>query len=93
MAIDYLVYALESVKIHLAHRGKSHLFDSEVPSKTYKKNIDRDIAKAYKLALQYVIDRVRSLCESRGANYVFVDAEASLGEIFFEELVNMEVLK
>ena len=89
----FCVQVLSREEINPQIRGKSHLFDSEVSSKTYKKNIDRDIVKAYKLALQYIIDRVRNLCESRGANYVFVDAQASLGEIFFEELVNMEVLK
>lgn len=89
----FCVQVLSREEINPQIRGKSNLFDSEVSSKTYKKNIDRDIIKAYKLALQYVIDRVRALCEARGANYVFVDAEASLGEIFFEELVNMEVLK
>ncbi len=89
----FCVQVLSREEINPQIRGKSNLFDSEVSSKTYKKNIDRDIIKAYKLALQYIIDRVRNLCESRGANYVFVDAEASLGEIFFEELVNMEVLK
>ena len=89
----FCVQVLSREEINPQIRGKSHLFDSEVASKTYKKNIDRDIAKAYKLALQYVIDRIRGLCESRGADYIFVDAEASLGEIFFEKLVNMEVLK
>ena len=89
----FCVQVLSREEINPQIRGKSNLFDSEVSSKTYKKNIDRDIAKAYKLALQYVIDRIRGLCESRGADYIFVDAEASLGEIFFEKLVNMEVLK
>ena len=89
----FCVQVLSREEINPQIRGKSNLFDSEVSSKTYKKNIDRDIAKAYKRALQYVIDRIRGLCESRGADYIFVDAEASLGEIFFEELVNMEVLK
>lgn len=89
----FCVQVLSREEINPQIRGKSNLFDSEVPSKTYKKNIDRDIAKAYKKALEYVIERIRGLCESRGADYIFVDAEESLGEIFFEKLVNMEVLK
>lgn len=74
-------------------RGKVHFFDSENASKTYRKDIDRDIAKAYKSALEYVTDKVKNYCLSRGAGYLLTSAEASLGEIFFEKLVNTEVVK
>ena len=74
-------------------RGRSHLFDSENAEKTYRRNIDRDIAKAYKLALEYSVSRVRDLCHSRGASYVLATAEESLSEIFFEKLVNTGVVK
>ena len=74
-------------------RGKVHFFDSENMSKTYRKNIDRDIAKAYKSALEYVTNKVKNHCHARGASYLLASAEASLGEVFFEKLVNTEVLK
>ncbi len=74
-------------------RGKVHFFDSENASKTYRKDIDREIAKAYKRALEYVTDKVKNYCLSRGADYLLTSAEASLGEIFFEKLVNTEVVK
>ena len=66
-------------------RGKVHFFDSENALKTYRKDIDRDIAKAYKRALEYVTEKVKNHCFSRGAGYLLTSAEAPLGEIFFEK--------
>ena len=74
-------------------RGKVHLFDSEDPEKYYRKNVDRDIAKAYKAALDYVIGRIRDYCLARGASYALIPAEKSLSEVLMEQLVDMEVLK
>ncbi len=74
-------------------RGKMHLFDSENNEKYYRKNIDKEIIKAYKDALQYVQDRIRNYCNARGADYMLVDSEDSISEIFFGKLVNIGVLK
>ena len=74
-------------------RGRSHLFDSEDPERSYRKNIDRDTAKAYREALKYATDRVRQLCESRGGTYLLVPADEPLNKIFFEKLVNTGVVK
>ncbi len=74
-------------------RGKMHLFDSESIHRSYRKNIDREIANAYKAALQYCTDRIRNYCMARGADYMQVCAEDSMGEIFFDKLVNTGVLK
>ena len=74
-------------------RGKMHLFDSENAARTYRKNIDKEIVKAYKAALQYATDRIRNYCAARGADYMLVSAEDSVGEIFFGKLVNIGVLK
>lgn len=74
-------------------RGKMHLFDSENAARTYRKNIDKEIVKAYKAALQYATDRIRNYCAARGADYMLVGAEDSVGEIFFGKLVNIGVLK
>ncbi len=74
-------------------RGKMHLFDSENESLFYRKNIDRDIINAYKAALQYATDRIRQYCNARGADYMLVAADQSMGEIFFDKLVNLGVLK
>ncbi len=74
-------------------RGKMFLFDSESAAKTYKRNIDREIAQAYKKALEYTVDRIRNHCAARGAEYMLVPAEASIGQLFFENMVDLGVLK
>ena len=73
--------------------GKMHLFDSENFDKTYKKNIDRDILKAYKAALAYATDRIRNYCFSRGANYLLASSEDDIGEILFGKLEEQGVVK
>ena len=74
-------------------RGKMFLFDSESIARTYKRNIDREIAQAYKKALEYTVERIKNHCAARGAEYMFVEAEASVGALFFEKMVEVGVLK
>ncbi len=74
-------------------RGKSHLFDSENVEVTYRDNVDREIIAAYKKALAYAKDRVKNACEARGAGYVFAHTDDSMGKIFFDQMLDMEVLK
>ena len=73
-------------------RGKMHFFDSEDSGRTYRKDIDREIAKAYKRALEYATERIRSYCEARGAQYILTSAEESAQSILFEKMVNMGVV-
>ncbi len=73
--------------------GKMHLFDSEDASLTYKKNIDRDVIKAYRAAVKHATDRVRNYCHARGAHYLLASAEDDLGEIMFGRLSDMGVVK
>jgi len=89
----FCVQILSREEINPQSRGKVHFFDSENASRFYRKNIDREIAKAYKRALAYVVDRIGNYCAARGASYLFATAEDSLNEIFFEKLVDMGVLK
>ena len=74
-------------------RGKVHLFDSEDGEKYYRKNVTRDIAKAYQAALEYVLGRIEGYCNARGATYMLIEAEASIAEIFMDKFVQMEVVK
>ncbi len=101
-AIDYLadrrrdvlcmqILAREEMNPQL--RGKMHLFDAEDTAKFYRKNIDREIARAYKEALKYATDRIREYCHARGADYMLVGAEQAVSEVFFGKLVDMGVLK
>lgn len=89
----FCVQVLSKDELHPQTRGRVHFFDSENVQKTYRKNIDRDIAKAYKLALEYVTGRIGNYCASRGADYLLASAEDSVSEIFFKKLVDMGVLK
>ena len=70
-----------------------HFYDSESNARSYRKNINRDIAQAYKLALEYVQKRISGYCSARGADYMLVPSEESVYKIFFDRLVNMGVLK
>lgn len=89
----FCVQILSKEEMNPLTRGKVHFFDSENSSRFYRRNIDREIAKAYKAALNYVIERISGYCASRGADYMLATAEESVSRIFFERLVGMEVLK
>lgn len=73
--------------------GKMHFFDSENIEQSYKKNIDRDILKAYRAALAYYTDRISGYCFSRGAHYIHVSAEADVGETIFGYFDDVGVVK
>lgn len=89
----FCVQVLSREELNPQIRGRVHFFDSENAARTYKKNVDRDIAKAYKEALAYVKDRISGYCAARGADYLLASAEDSVSEIFFGKLVDMGVLK
>ncbi len=74
-------------------RGKVHFFDSENASLFYRKDIDREIAKAYKRALEYATSRICDYCNARGADYLLVSAEDKPQDVLFEKLVNMGVFQ
>ncbi len=101
-AIDYMiskkrdvlcVQVLSGDELNPKVRGKMHLFDSEDFNKYYRRNINRDIINAYKKALEYVQNRIKDFCSARGADYLLVSDEDSVGKIFFETLTDMGVLK
>ena len=87
------VQILSREEINPQIRGKMHLFDSETPAKFFRKKIDQDVIRAYKDALNYVTDRIRSYCESRGGQYVLAPAHTELAELFFDKFVDMGVIK
>ena len=101
-AIDHLigkrrdVFCLQILslsEITPQQRGKVHFFDSENPALFYRKDIDREIAKAYKRALEYATSRIRDYCNARGADYLLVSAEDKPQDVLFEKLVNMGVFQ
>lgn len=101
-AIDYLVdkkrdlfcfQILDKDEIKPNIRGKVHFYDSENSTNEYRKNINKDIVAAYNKALEYVVNRIRNYCNARGANYLLVQSDASLSEIFLKTMPEMGVLK
>jgi uncharacterized protein (DUF58 family) len=87
------VQILSREELNPQFRGKMHLFDSEDGAKFFRKKIDQDVIRAYKDALKYVTDRIRSYCESRGGYYMLTPADAELSEIFFDKFIDMGVVK
>ena len=87
------VQVLSREELNPLIRGKVHFFDSENMEKTYRKNIDKEIAKAYKMALNAIIDRIKDYCLSRNADYLLVPDDLPIGEVIFEKFIDMGVLK
>lgn len=74
-------------------REKVHFFDAEDEKKFYRKNITRDVARAYQEALDYTVNRIKEYCQARGGSYALVKAEEPINKVFFEKFVNMGVVK
>lgn len=101
-AIDYLadkkrdvlcVQVLTSEELNPKIRGKNIFYDSENPERSYRKNINKDIIRAYLDAVKYVQDRLRNYCNARGAEYVLVRDDKPVDRIFFEQLTELGVMK
>lgn len=101
-AIDYLadkkrdllcVQVLTREEMNPRIRGKNIFYDSENEGRSYRKNINKDIIKAYREAVKYVQDRLLNYCNARGAEYMLVRDDKPVDEIFFERLTAMGVLK
>ncbi|MCM1306622.1 MAG: DUF58 domain-containing protein [Bacteroides sp.] len=89
----FCIQILDPEELNPKIRGKNVFFDSENPNNSYRKNINRDIVKAYKQAVQFVQDRVRNCCLARGAEYALVRSDKPISEIFFEQFAQSEVIK
>ncbi len=87
------VQILSREELNPQFRGKMHLYDSENVQTFFRRKIDRDRIAAYKAALQHVTDRIKSYCEARGGHYLLVPAHKKLFDVFFGDLVDLEVLK
>ena len=101
-AIDHLatkkrdilcIQVLSREELNPKSRGKMHFFDSEDPAKFYRKNINREIIRAYKQALAYATGRIREQCLSRGGYYNLAASHEPLGDIFLDKLVSTGAIK
>lgn len=87
------IQVLSKEELNPKSRGKLHFYDSEDSDKFYRRNINREIIRAYKSALEYATGRLREHCLSRGGQYMLVSTQDSLTEIFFDKLVTLGVMK
>ena len=87
------VQILSREELNPQFRGKMHLFDVEDQHRFFRKKIDKDRINAYKAALKYVTERIKTYCESRGGHYMLLPAYARISDVFFGEMVDMGVLK
>ncbi len=74
-------------------RGKMHFFDSEDSGKVYRKNINKEIIRAYMRALEFVTNRIDGYAHAVGGEYALVSAQEPLGDIFFDKLISKGVFK
>ncbi len=89
----FCVQILSKEELNPKARGKLHFFDSENYDLSYRKNINKEIIRAYQKALEYATGRIRELCYSRGAEYMLAAADDSATELFYRKFVEAEVLK
>lgn len=89
----FCVQILSKEELNPKVRGKLHFFDSENSDLSYRKNINKEIIRAYQKALEYATGRIRELCYSRGAEYMLAAADDSATELFYRKFVEAEVLK
>ncbi|MCH5162653.1 MAG: DUF58 domain-containing protein [Clostridiales bacterium] len=87
------IQVLSEEELHPTSRGKMHFFDSEDTQKYYRRNINKEIMRAYQEALDYITGRVADCCRSRGAEYMLVSADDSIGGVFYEKLMALGVVK
>ena len=87
------VQVLSCEELNPQIRGKMHLFDAENVQDFFRKKIDTDRINAYKEALKYVTEKIKTYCESRGGQYMLVSADKKIFDVFFGNLVDMGVLK
>ncbi|MDE7164140.1 MAG: DUF58 domain-containing protein [Clostridiales bacterium] len=87
------VQVLSDEELNPKVRGKNVFYDSENAAKSYRKNINKDIIRAYREAVMYVQNRIRDYCNARGAEYLLVRADTPMDEVFFDKLTMMGVVK
>jgi len=89
----FCIQILSREELNPLIRGKVRFFDSESNARVYQKNINRDIAKAYRQALEYTVNRLRDYCLSRGASYIMVPSDKPVGEVFLQQFSEAGVVK
>ena len=88
----FCIQVLSRDELNPQARGKMHFIDSEKQGNFFRKKIDKDRINAYKDALKYVVNRIKSYCESRGGKHLLVPAFRGLFDVFFGDMTDLGVL-
>jgi hypothetical protein len=88
----FCLQVLSEEELHPSYKNKTIFIDSENNS-SYKKNITKDVLKAYHQALNQVTQRIQKFCASREALYMLASSSARLDHIFLNEGIKKEVIK
>lgn len=88
-----LIQVLSDKELNPFQRGKNIFYDSENKVKQYKKNIDRDVIKAYEQALNYTTSKIKNYCLALEADYLLFNSSSSLEDLFITDFQKQGVLK
>lgn len=88
-----LIQILSENELNPFQRGKHIFYDSEKRNSSYKKNIDRDVIKAYREALDFMVSEMENRCRSFGSDYILLNSDSALEELFMKRLPEQGVLK
>lgn len=86
------IQLLDDDELNPKFNGKNIFYDSE-NNNMYKKNINKDVVKAYYEALNYITSSISSFCKSREATYLLVNATSSLDDIILNQAISKGVIK
>lgn len=86
------IQLLDDDELNPKFAGKNIFYDSE-NNNTYKKNINKDVIKAYYEALNYITSSISSFCNSREATYLLVNANSRIDDIILNQAISKGVIK
>ena len=88
----YLIRVLSRDEMDPQIKGQLTLTDSEDRSLDYRADFNRAHMKAYRRALEYHQNEIRSFCASRGVGFFTVCTDESIEQMLFDKAVSAEVM-
>lgn len=83
---------LSNEEINPSSKGKMIFYDAETNS-SYKRNITKDVLKAYKEALDFIRKDLYHFIKTRNSSYIFVNSNSSLDQVILKDAIQEEVIK
>lgn len=88
----HLIRVLSRDEVDPQIRGLLTLTDAEDRSPEYRADFGRAHMKAYRQALEYHQNEIRSFCASRGVGFFTVCTDESIEQMLFDKAVSAEVM-